>query len=95
MRLEWSALAMADREAIFDDIELESPRVAIAVDERLSKQSETLIRFPYSGRPGRVAGTRELVIDRTPFIIAYRVTDGAVRILRVLHGAHDWPGSLP
>uniref|UniRef100_B0T7Z6 Addiction module toxin, RelE/StbE family n=1 Tax=Caulobacter sp. (strain K31) TaxID=366602 RepID=B0T7Z6_CAUSK len=91
MRLEWSVLAMADREAIFDYIEAESPRVAIAIDERISAQSQTLIQFPHSGRPGRIEGTRELVIGQTPFVVAYRVTDDLVRILRVLHGAQEWP----
>lgn len=91
MRLEWSILAMADREAIFDYIETESPRAAIAVDERISAQSQTLVQFPHSGRPGRIDGTRELVIGQTPFIVAYRVTDDVVRILRVLHGAQEWP----
>jgi toxin ParE1/3/4 len=55
-----------DREAIFDHIEVESPRAAIAVDERISGQTQTLIEFPHSGRPGRVEGTRELVIGQTP-----------------------------
>lgn len=94
MRLEWSIFAMADREAIFDHIETESPRAAVVVDERISVQSQTLIQFPHSGRPGRVDGTRELVIGQTPFVIAYRVTDGVVQILRVLHGAQEWPDDL-
>jgi addiction module RelE/StbE family toxin len=51
--------------------------------------------FPESGRPGRVAGTRELVVTGTPYVAAYQVTDTAVRILRVLHGAQQWPDDLP
>lgn len=94
MRLEWSVFAMADREAIFDYIEAESPRAAVAVDERISTHSRTLIQFPQSGRPGRVEGTRELIVTRTPFIIAYRVADDVVRILRVLHGAQEWPDDI-
>ncbi len=42
--------------------------------------------FPESGRPGRVSGTRELVIAGTPYIAAYRVVGETIRILRVLHG---------
>jgi toxin ParE1/3/4 len=85
---------MADRQTIFDHIEGESPRAAVTVDERISAQSETLAQFPLSGRPGRIEGTRELIIDRTPFIIAYRVASDTVRILRVLHGAQEWPDDL-
>jgi toxin ParE1/3/4 len=43
------------------------------------------------GRPGRVKGTRELVIVGTPYIVAYRIKGDAVQVLRVLHGAQKWP----
>jgi plasmid stabilization system protein ParE len=49
------------------------------------------MQFPESGRPGRIEETRELVILRTPYIAAYRITGDTVRILRVLHGAQQWP----
>jgi toxin ParE1/3/4 len=94
MRLEWSRLAQADRDAIFDYIEADSPQAAITVDDRIRVQVEGLVRFPESGRPGRVEGTRELVIDRTPYIAAYRVAGDTVRILRVLHGAQQWPEDI-
>jgi toxin ParE1/3/4 len=95
MRLEWSIFARADRDAIFDYIEADSPQAAIAVDDRIREQVETLARFPESGRPGRVEGTRELVIHRTPYIAAYRIAGSTVRILRVLHGARQWPCDMP
>jgi len=95
MRIEWSAFAQADRDAIFDYIEADSPEAAITVDDRIRVQVEGLARFPESGRPGRVEGTRELVIDRTPYVAAYRVAGGTVRILRVLHGAQQWPDDIP
>jgi len=40
---------------------------------------------------GRVAGTRELVVVGTPYIVVYRIEPAAVVILRVLHGAQRWP----
>jgi toxin ParE1/3/4 len=95
MRIEWSVFAQADRDAIFDYIEADSPQAAITVDDRIRVQVEGLVRFPESGRPGRVEGTRELVIDRTPYIAAYRVASDTVRILRVLHGAQQWPDDIP
>ena len=94
MRLEWSAFAMADRTAIFDYIEADRPQAAIAVDERIREQIGTLARFPESGRPGRIEGTRELVISRTPYIVPYRITGKTVRILRILHGAQRWPEAM-
>ncbi|WP_371349411.1 type II toxin-antitoxin system RelE/ParE family toxin [Ancylobacter sp. IITR112] len=95
MNLVWSALALADRDSIFSHIEADNPRAAIAVDERIAGAARRLIDFPESGRPGRVAGTRELVIPGTPYIAAYVVTVEKVRILRVLHGAQRWPDELP
>jgi toxin ParE1/3/4 len=95
MQLKWSIFAQADREAIFDYIEADSPQAAITVDDRIREQIEGLMKFPEMGRPGRVDGTRELVIQRTPYIAAYRIAGKTVRILRVLHGAQMWPEELP
>lgn len=95
MRLEWSAYAIEDRVAIFEYIEADNPQAAVTVDDRIRLQLEQLIRHPESGRIGRVERTRELVIDRTPYITAYRVAGDTVRILRVLHSAQQWPDALP
>jgi addiction module RelE/StbE family toxin len=94
MRIEWTFLAMNDREAIFDYLEADSPRAAIMIDDRIEAQVELLIETPEIGRPGRIEGTRELVIQRTPYIAAYRIDGETVSILRVLHGAQEWPDEL-
>jgi toxin ParE1/3/4 len=73
IRVEWSAFALADRNAIFAYIEADSPQAAITVDDRIHTEIESLARFPQRGRPGRIDGTRELVIPRTPYIAAYRI----------------------
>lgn len=91
MRLEWSVFSLDDRNAIFDYIEADSPQAAVTVDDRIEQQVEELIHFPEMGRPGRVEGTRELVIQHTPYIVAYRIAGDVLRILRVLHGAQLWP----
>ena len=85
---------MNDRETIFDYIEADSPRAAAMVDDRIEAQIEGLIRNPEMGRMGRTAGTRELVVARTPYIAAYLIDRETVRILRVLHGAQEWPDEL-
>jgi addiction module RelE/StbE family toxin len=95
VKLLWSAFALADRDGIFTHIEADSPRAAIVIDERIVAAVRHLADFPESGRPGRVAGTRELVISGTPYVAAYIVTANAIRILRVLHGAQRWPDELP
>ena len=91
MRLLWSPNAIADRDAIFDHIAADNPSAAIAIDTAIARQVERLVQFPRSGRTGRVTGTRELVIPRTPFIAVHRLTPTDILILRILHGARQWP----
>ena len=88
MKLVWSRFALSDRDGIFSYIEAENPRAAVHVDEQIANAARRLLDFPDSGRPGRVAGTRELVIPRTSYV------GDTVRILRVLHGAQMWPDEL-
>ncbi|MBY5825802.1 type II toxin-antitoxin system RelE/ParE family toxin [Rhizobium leguminosarum] len=95
MKLTWSAFALSDRDTIFTYIEADNPSAAIMIDERIMAATRRLVDFPASGRVGRIAGTRELVINGTPYIAAYAVTETAVRVLRVLHGAQEWPETLP
>ncbi|ULJ74600.1 type II toxin-antitoxin system RelE/ParE family toxin (plasmid) [Rhizobium gallicum] len=61
MRLVWSQYALDDRDSIFSYIEAENPRAAVHVDEEVVRAARRLLEFPESGRPGRIAGTRELV----------------------------------
>lgn len=86
---------MADRDAIFDYIEADSPRAAIKLDEYIEDAAQRLLDLPEIGRPGRVEGTRELVLTRAPYILPYRIIGDTVRILRVLHGARLWPEKFP
>ncbi|TIP23943.1 MAG: type II toxin-antitoxin system RelE/ParE family toxin [Mesorhizobium sp.] len=78
---------------MFTYIEAENPR-AVHVDQQIVLATHRLIEFPESGRPGRIAGTREFVVARTPYIAAYAVMADAVRILRILHGAQRWPDEI-
>ena len=62
--------------------------------EALDKVAAALAEFPKSGRPGRVPGTRELVISKAPYIVACRIAADGIEVLAVLHGAREWPESL-
>jgi Plasmid stabilization system protein len=55
------------------------------------ERAETLSQQPNAGRPGKVSGTRELVMDKYPFIISYRVKGEELQILRVFHTSHKLP----
>ncbi|BCH20730.1 type II toxin-antitoxin system RelE/ParE family toxin [Mesorhizobium sp. L-8-3] len=94
MKLVWAQFAVTDRVRIFGHIEADNARAAVRVDEQIARAVRRLLDFPESGRPGRVAGTREMVVPRTPYIAAYVVTSDRIRILRVLHGAQIWPDEI-
>jgi len=69
-----------------------NPYAARVLYERIEDAAATLIDTPYNGRPGRVPGTRELVITDTPYILPYLIQPDRIEILRVYHGARRWPG---
>ena len=93
MRLRWTKLADNDLNTIAAYIGQDSPAAAARVILELIDQTEaSLIRHVSIGRPGRVLGTRELVIGNLPYIIPYRVRDGEIEILRVLHTSRRRPG---
>lgn len=58
---------------------------------RIRQAVSHLDRQPRMGRLGKLEGTRELVVPGTPFIVVYRVANGVVEILRIIHGAQHWP----
>jgi len=85
----WTPSAISDRDAIFDYIQADNHRAALAQDELFSARTQVLAQFPLLGRPGRVAGTRELIEGN--FIMVYEIAGDTIRIIRVLHGAREWP----
>ena len=91
MRIVWSPSARRDLERVRDYIALHRPLAAAKIAALLVEHVESLCSFPSIGRPGRVPGTRELVVSETPFLIPYRVEDDRVEIIAVLHGARRWP----
>jgi toxin ParE1/3/4 len=88
----WSPEAMEDIAALRAYIEKDDPAAARRVALHIVESIENLLcDHPETGRSGRVPGTRELVIPRTPFIVPYRVVGNTIQILRVFHGARRWP----
>lgn len=90
MELHWTPEAIQDRETIYDYIEADNPIAALTLDELFEEKAGRLTDHPGLGRPGRVAGTRELVAHQN-YILIYDVTGDLVRMLRVLHAARQWP----
>ena len=86
MRIIWSAPARTDLELIYDFIAQENPFAAAMVVRRIRDRVLQLERMPRIGRIGRVENTRKLVVSRTPYIVAYRIDEGRISIIRVIHG---------
>ena len=92
MRIEWTKLADADLKHIYSYIKRDSPNAAVAVLASIRRAVRGQLSIsPLSGRFGRVSGTRELIVPRLPYIVAYRVTGSSIQVLRELHGAQRWP----
>ena len=94
MRIRWlrNALAKLDAEAVY--IARDSPAASARVVTAITEAVGRLKRYPALGRPGRVVGTRELVVPGTPYIVPYRLREGSIEILRIFHAARRWPTDL-
>jgi plasmid stabilization system protein ParE len=91
MRVRWlrRALRNLDEEASF--IAAEDAVAARLVVARVLEAVAQLAEQPGLGRPGRVPGTRELIMSRTRYIVPYRVRGDTVEILRVFHTSRRLP----
>jgi toxin ParE1/3/4 len=88
----WTEQATRQLDQAQDYIALSnSEKVAARVVMHIITSVQQLATFPMSGRTGRVAGTRELVISNSPFIAAYGIEKERIVILAIYHGAQQWP----
>ena len=94
MRIVWTEPAVHDLAAARAYIARDNPPAADRQVERVLAAVAGLLQFPEIGRPGRRAGTRELVVSRTPYLVAYRLRADAIEVLRVMHGRQRWPDAL-
>ena len=91
MQLRWTEAAAADLQRIADYLFAQAPDRASLLVRSIYDAPETLLSFPHRGRPGKKAGTRELVLSPLPWIVVYAVRDDVVHVVRILHGAQRWP----
>jgi toxin ParE1/3/4 len=94
MRLRWTRLALLQLREITEYIEQENRPATSRVVQSIRQQVATLARYPNIGRAGRVEGTRELVITRLPYVVAYRVGGDRVEVVAVVHTSRRWPEQL-
>lgn len=88
----WTDQATQQLDHAYDYIALSnSSEIAARLTMHIVASVQQLATFPLSGRPGRVRGTRELVISNSPFVVAYKIEGTQVAVLAIYHGSQQWP----
>jgi plasmid stabilization system protein ParE len=91
MLVRWTQKALDNLEDAVEYIAADNPSVASGVAQKIWDTAQLLVDQPGMGRPGRVSGTRELIITGLPYILPYIEKEGFVFILRVVPTSMKWP----
>lgn len=91
MKIFWLEKAAIDLEEAYELISFDNPPAAENEVNKILQAVELLSMNPALGKAGRVAKTRELVVAGTPYIVIYRVKGNRLEIMRIFHGARQWP----
>ena len=94
MKVRWTMPAANQLQSIFEYIAANNRAAAYRTVRRIREAILLTAPMPYSGRIGRVEGTRELTVSSTSYLVAYKIVDNMIHVLAILHGAQEWPGSL-
>lgn len=95
MRIKWTEAASEDLDHIYNYISKDNTSTAVDVVLHILNSVKNHIPTNTAiGRPGRVFGTRELIITNYPYIVPYRVVNDEIEIIRVLHSSMKWPDSF-
>lgn len=94
MPVKWTRKALDNLDYAVEYIAADKPTAAVNVALKIRKAAQMLAEQPGIGRPGRVPGTRELVVPGLPYILPYVEKGGSVFILRVIHTSMKWPKKL-
>jgi len=90
-KVAWLRLALEDLHGIGSYLAEHDPEAARDVARHIWAAGQSLAKAPSRGRPGRVPDTRELVLTKYPYFLAYRVSKRTVHILRILHTSRQYP----
>jgi toxin ParE1/3/4 len=89
MLIRWTPAAADDPAKISEYLKTRFPHYRQPTMRRLYDTIRSLKDSPHSGRPGREAGTRELLFRPLPYIAVYRVNGETIEVLRIDHAAQD------
>ena len=91
MRIVWSPRAIGHLADLRAHIARDDPEAAARMATALLTAVERMAALPNLGRPGRVTGTRELVVPNTPYVVPYRLRGDRLEVIAVFHGRQRWP----
>ncbi|QDX25489.1 type II toxin-antitoxin system RelE/ParE family toxin [Sphingomonas suaedae] len=88
--LRWEADALLQFELLIQFVRDRDERAAEALARRIGDGAERIRHFPESGRPGRVDGTRELIVHPN-YLVVYQIVPESIDIIRLLHSRQRYP----
>jgi toxin ParE1/3/4 len=91
MQVRWLRTALRNLEDEAAHIAADDAAAARLVVRRVLRAVDQLTEQPSLGRPGRVPGTRELIVADTRYLVPYRVRRETIEILRVFHTSRRLP----
>lgn len=91
--IEWTDPAWQDLNEISNYLveQEEDFQLADEIVSRILRALEQLASMPWSGKPGRVPETRELLVQKTRYSLIYAVSDTTIFVLRVMHSSRLFP----
>lgn len=95
MQLTWKRSALADLAEIAEYVAADSAPAARRIVGAIRREVGLLRKNRQLGRPGRIEGTRELVIRRYPYVVMYESRAGELVILAIIHSSRLWPAEAP
>lgn len=97
MKIEWTRWAIDRWLETFEHLETENASAARRIAQSIFEVVDMLADHPLAGRVGKIAGTREFAVPRSPFIIGYEVnrSSDTLTVLTVFDGRRRWPKSFP
>lgn len=92
MQAQWTEKAQSRLKEIEEYIAGENPKAAKTIILGIiDKTALQLSKYPDSGKPGRLTGTRELLFSDAPYLVVYTVQLKTVTILTIFHTSQNLP----
>ncbi len=85
LNILWTKRALSNLESELDYYGQINPLLAKELTLIIRKSIDTISCMPSIGRSGKKIGTRELVVDKYPYILAYRVRNDVLEVLAIIH----------